>query len=255
MNAANHQWTHMTPSELDAAIEEVPLAIVPVGSLEWHGPHLACGTDWLRSEAICAGVAERLGGGVVLPPLYVTAPGFFGYRRSVFFTPALVKQVAAELYRELDKCGFKYAFIFLAHAGAMQDESFTEPAHGYMRQSDMRILIRAGARLRPECNLGQGHAQANETAETLVADQRAVHLDRFDPAATRIPKYDCDPDLYCQGLSEGHHETVRRFTAREHFPWQEDLAEVVTPEAAEALFDGVCGALAETVRAWVCEGR
>lgn len=251
MNPADHQWTHMTPSELDAAIEAMPLAIVPAGSIEWHGPHLACGTDWLRGEAICAGVAERLGGGVVLPPLYVTAPGFFGYRGSVFFTPKLVKQVAAELYRELDKCGFKRVFVLLAHAGAMQSESFIEPANDYMQQSDMRILIRAGAEVRPECNLGGGHAQANETAEALAADERTVHLDRFDPTATRIPKYDCDPALYCQGLSDGLHDAVRRFTAREHFTWQENLAEVVTPDAARTLFENVCDALADTLRAWI----
>ena len=243
----------MTPSELDAAIEETPLALVPVGSIEWHGPHLACGTDWLRGEAICAEVAERLGRGVVLPSLYVTAPGFFGYRGSVFFTPRLVKQVASELYRELEKCGFKYVFVLLAHAGAMQDESFLEPAEDYMRESDLRIMVRAGAGLRPEYNLGGGHAQANETAEALVADERAVHLDRYDPAATRIPKYDCDPALYCQGLSDGLHEAVRRFTAREHFDWQEDLADVVTPDAARALFDNVCRALAETVRSWMAD--
>jgi len=253
MSEPNYQWTLMTPTELDQAIERLPLALVPVGSLEWHGPHLACGTDWLRAEAVCAGIAERLSGGVLLPPLYVTAPGYFGYRGSMFFTPKLVKQVATELYRELDKCGFRYAFLFLAHAGGMQDECFKDTAEEYMRHSDLRIMAVEGAKFRPECDLGGGHAQANEAAETLVADKRAVHLERYDPQDTRIPKYDCDPELYCQGLSEGLHESVRRFTAREHFDWQADLAEVVTPEAANALFDSVCDAFAEAVRAWMAE--
>lgn len=247
----NHQWTLMTPTELDAAIEEMPLAIVPAGSLEWHGPHLACGTDWLRGESISARVADRLGGGVVLPPLYVTAPGFFGYRGSVFFTPELVKQVAAELFRELDKCGFKYVFVLLAHAGPMQNESFIEPAEEYMKHSDMRILVSGGAGNRAGESLGGGHAQANETADTLVAEPRAVHLDRFDASATLIPKYDCDPELYCRGLSEDSAERVRAFTAKEHFPWQEDLAEVVTPEAAKKLSDGACDLLAAAIKEWM----
>ena len=102
---------------------------------------------------------------------------------------ALVKQVAAELYRELNKCGFRYAFVFLAHAGEMQEECFHEPAEAFAQHSPMRILIRAGAQVRPECDLGGGHAQANETAEALAADARAVHLDRYDPQATRLPKY------------------------------------------------------------------
>ena len=250
MSESVHQWTRMTPSDLDAAIARMPLALVPAGSLEWHGEHLACGCDHLRGEAICAGVAERLGGGVVLPSLWVTAPGFCNWRGSLFFTPALVKRVAAELYAELDKCGFRYVLVLLAHAGAMQSESFREPADAHMRHSDMQILLRAGAPLSEEVDLGGGHAQANEAAELLAAEPDAVFLDRYDPANTRIAKYEgCEPAHYCSGLSEKLHEPVRAFMAREHFPWQQDLAEKVTPEAARRLFDHVCDRLASDLAA------
>ena len=245
-------WTLMTPDDLDAAIEHLPLALVPCGSLEWHGPHLGTGCDSLRGHAICTAVAERLDGGVVLPPMYITAPGFCNWRGSLFFTPGLVKQVAAEMYRELDKCGFRYVLMFLAHGGAMQDESFREPADEHMMHSDMRIMVKGAPRKMPDKRLGPGHAQADETAELLVAEPRAVHLDRYDPQKTLLPKYEgCDPALYYQGLSEEHHEAVRRFMGREHYEWQPDLAEVVTPEAAQELFDGVCNALAEELREWM----
>jgi len=245
-------WALMTPADLDAAIAHLPLALVPCGSLEWHGPHLATGCDALRGQAICTGVAERLGGGVVLPPLYTTAPGFCNWRGSISFTPALVKQLAAELYRELDKCGFRYAFMHLAHAGAMQEESFREPAAVYRAQSPMRIRVQAGPSRAVEPQLGPGHAGADEAAELLAAEPRAVHLDRHDPAQTLLPKYEgCDPALYCQGLSEQHHEAVRQFMALEHYRWQEDLAQVVTPEAAWELLDAVCDALAQELREWM----
>ncbi len=245
MADAVYHWAKMSPSDLDAAIARMPLALVPAGSLEWHGEHLACGCDHLRGEGLCAAVAERLGGGVVLPSLWVTAPGFCNWRGSLFFTPGLVKQVAAELYAELDKCGFRYALVLLAHAGAMQSESFGEPAEAHMERSDMRILIRAGVPLPDAVSLGGGHAQANEAAELLAVAPDAVFLDRYDPARTRIAKYEgCDPAHYCSGLSEGLHEPVRAFMAREHFPWQDDLADKVTPEAARRLFDHVCDQLA-----------
>ncbi|MFW6164163.1 MAG: creatininase family protein [Planctomycetota bacterium] len=245
MAGDTHHWTMMTPSDLDEAIARMPLALVPAGSLEWHGEHLATGCDTLRGEAICAGVADRLGGGVVLPALWVTAPGFCNWRGSLFFTPRLVKQVAAELYAELDKCGFRHVLVLLAHAGAMQSESFEEPADAYVQQSDMQILVRAGAQLREDVDLGGGHAQANEAAELLAACPEAVFLDRYDPAHTRIPKYGrCEPEHYCSGLSEELHEPVHAFMAREHFRWQQDLAEKVTPEAARRLFDHVCDRLA-----------
>jgi len=245
-------WTMMTPDDLDAAIAHLPLALIPCGSLEWHGPHLATGCDLLRGHAICSGVAERLDGGVVLPPLYTTAPGFCNWRGSISFTPALVKQMAAELYRELDKCGFRYVFVHLAHAGAMQDESFREPAVAYRAHSPMRIRVQAGPTQSVEPHLGPGHAGPDEAAELLAAVPRAVHLDRYDPGQTQLPKYPgCDPALYCQGLSEQHHQAVQQFMAREHYRWQEDLAEVVTPEAAGRLLNAVCDALAQELREWM----
>ena len=245
-----YHWTLMTPSDLDQAIARTPLALVPAGSLEWHGPHLACGCDYLRGEAICAEVAARLGGGVVLPPLWVAAPGFCNWRGSLFFTPRVVKQVAAELFAELEKCGFRTVLVLLAHAGAMQDESFREPAQAHMRHSPMQIIVRAGVPLPDAVDLGGGHAQANEAAELLAATPDAVFLDRFDPAHTRIPKYQgCDPRHYCSGLSAQHHDSVRAFMAREHFPWQADLADRVDAGAAQRLFDHVCDRLASDLAA------
>lgn len=38
------------------------LVVVPVGSLEQHGPHLPLDTDTVVAQAVAAGVAERLGG-------------------------------------------------------------------------------------------------------------------------------------------------------------------------------------------------
>jgi creatinine amidohydrolase len=239
----------MTPAELDAAVERLPLALVPCGSLEWHGPHLATGCDALRGERICEAVAERLDGGVVLPSLYTTAPGFCNWRGSISFTPALVKHIAAELYRELDKCGFRFVLMLLSHAGSMQEESFGEPAEEYMGQSDMKILVTMGPHGSPATSLGAGHAQADETAELLIAEPRAVHIDRYDPARTEIAKYEgCDPELYCRGLEERQHEAVRAFMGRKHYRWQPDLARRVTPEASKRLFDTLCDELTQKLR-------
>ena len=242
-------WEEMTPTELDYAIEGMSLAIVPCGSVEWHGEHLATGCDNLRARGICTEAAQILGGGVVLPPMWITAPGFMSYRGSVFFTPKLVKQVAAELYRELEKCGFTHILVYLGHGGAMQQECFSEPAIEYMKNSSIEIKVSSGAFGSGHPPLGNGHAQGGETAELLACRPDLVHLDRFDPLRTKIAKYQgCDPDLYCTGLSPEQHPAVRRFMAAEDFSWQQDLADKVDEKSASEFFDASCKALCEEAK-------
>ncbi|MFW5867088.1 MAG: creatininase family protein [Armatimonadota bacterium] len=246
------RWTMMTPDELDAAIERLPLAIVPAGSLEWHGPHMTTGSDYLRGDAICKAVAERLGGGVVLPATWLGAPGFCNWRGTISFTPALVRQVALELYRELEKCGFERIFVHLAHAGAMQREAWQGAADQHRDIGFAKVLVKHGPSGPFEHGLGGGHAGPDEAAELMAAEPDAVHLDRYDPEDTLLPKYEnCDPWLYARGLSEDAQAAVHAFMAREHYEWSPDLAETVTAEAARALMDEICDKLAEEVREWM----
>src|SRR5947207_13170031 len=63
------EYELMTPDEVIAAREKTPVAFVPVGPIEWHGPHLPLGTDGLHARGVAVRAA-RIVGGVVLPTLY-----------------------------------------------------------------------------------------------------------------------------------------------------------------------------------------
>ena len=50
------------------------VAYLPLGTLEWHGPHMPLGADGIQSKELFIRVAEKVGG-VVLPLLfYGTGP-------------------------------------------------------------------------------------------------------------------------------------------------------------------------------------
>lgn len=70
-----NKWEELTPSEFVAAVQERPVAFVPLGLLEWHGEHLPLGTDMLKIYGIVLEVARRTGG-VVLPPTFYGRPGY-----------------------------------------------------------------------------------------------------------------------------------------------------------------------------------
>jgi creatinine amidohydrolase len=63
----------LRPAEARSRRESFPVAYVPLGTLEWHGPHNPLGSDTLQAEGIAV-IAARLAGGLVLPPLYYGEP-------------------------------------------------------------------------------------------------------------------------------------------------------------------------------------
>jgi len=63
------RYEEMLPQDIVAERTQTPIAYLPIGTLEWHGEHLAVGNDALKAHALAIRVAER-GGGLVFPPLY-----------------------------------------------------------------------------------------------------------------------------------------------------------------------------------------
>jgi creatinine amidohydrolase len=59
---------NMTRPQVEERIRKYPVAILPVGSCEQHGPHLPLGTDTMIVEALAALVSD-LTGALAFPPL------------------------------------------------------------------------------------------------------------------------------------------------------------------------------------------
>lgn len=239
-------WENLTPSELDAAIAHRPLAYVPCGALEWHGNHIATGCDLFRASEICSRGAA-LTGGVVLPPLYTTAPGFCAYRGSICFSPRLVASLISELLRELDKVGFQAVVLLLGHAGTPQMIAIGDAADTYEEKHDLHTLTIAGAALMPdEEPIPGGHAGPAETAECMAARPGSVYLDRFDAEDTKIPRYEgLIPATYTEGLPEGMHENVRVHMERRVWQWHPHVARLPSEEIGNKLLNMMAESLAE----------
>ncbi len=68
MEAEVRYWM-CRPDQIVERRQACPVAYVPLGTLEWHGPHNPVGADTLQAEGLAVLCARR-GGGLVLPPLY-----------------------------------------------------------------------------------------------------------------------------------------------------------------------------------------
>lgn len=236
------------PSELNRAITHRPVAYIPAGSLEWHGEHLALGSDYLRGHEICLRAA-RLAGGIVLPPIYVAAAGFSAYHGSIVFSARLVTDFALELLRELEKIGFSLAVIVLGHGGLVQQEAFEKAADIYQQASQMQVLVVTPWSLVDITAEAGGHAGARETGQLLTAASEAVDLSRFDPTATRLPKYEgLDPEPYKEGTSAQGSDDIDDHMSATEWSWQENLPELVNSQSAEQWMSETAEAVAGRVK-------
>ena len=63
------RYAYLKPQQIADLREARPVAYLPIGTLEWHGPQNPVGLDTLKMEGICIACAEAHGG-VVFPPLW-----------------------------------------------------------------------------------------------------------------------------------------------------------------------------------------
>jgi creatinine amidohydrolase len=96
------------------------VALLPVGALEAHGPHLPLATDVIIALAMArAGAAslEARGVGVVLLPAlpFTAAPFGAGFSGTLSVTAATVTELIVDLARELTRHGFAALAIANAH--------------------------------------------------------------------------------------------------------------------------------------------
>ena len=73
---AEVRFDRMVPSQVVRRRERCNLAYLPVGSLEWHGPHMPFGTDYMTVDYLARRAARRFGG-VAFPPMYYADVRFF----------------------------------------------------------------------------------------------------------------------------------------------------------------------------------
>ncbi|MCL2461534.1 MAG: creatininase family protein [Defluviitaleaceae bacterium] len=63
-------YEELTPGEFLDRLNGLPVAYLPLGTLEWHGVHLPLGADGLQSQGFFKKVAAKRGG-IVLPALFL----------------------------------------------------------------------------------------------------------------------------------------------------------------------------------------
>lgn len=114
---ATTRFIELSQPEIKAALERNPLVLVPLGSVEQHGPHLPTGTDYYASQGIAEAVAERLDG-LVLPfsPIGVT-PMHMPYAGTLSVSADLFQRLLVEVVGSAASHGARNVALINWHEG------------------------------------------------------------------------------------------------------------------------------------------
>ena len=177
-------WEYLSMPEFEAAREQNRTVILPVGSIEEHGPHLPLGTDILHALEVARRVAA-------FRPVIVAAPIFYGLCRSTREHPgtislsgdtlrALIRDLGREFYRQ----GLRRLIILSGHAGGTHMAALVEAGEALLEEfADLRLavvnmleLLREELAARPDLVNARGDAHAGEveTAVMLAAYPQLV---------------------------------------------------------------------------------
>lgn len=126
------EYVHSRPDQLENAIGEFPLALIPHGALEWHGLHMPLGFDGLKAEALLRKAGEALGKGVIFPTRYWGSFDNMKFPYTFHFSKYSAKRVAKQLY----KMGFRIIIMLTGHYPASQIKKMKGAAKCLMKKHD-----------------------------------------------------------------------------------------------------------------------
>ncbi len=166
------RYTELRPDALAAILAETPVAYVPWGALEWHGPHLPFGVDGMTAEAVCERAAARTGG-VVLPVTWwpITA---LPHQFSISIPTDVLQSLWDALFGELARVGFRVVVLLSGHYAQGHELVLMDAAEHAMQQHAIRVLAVPPLALVDEQMLD--HAAQWETAQMLALRPRLVDL-------------------------------------------------------------------------------
>jgi creatinine amidohydrolase len=200
-----NRYEYMRPKEIIAAREKAPIAYLPIGPLEWHGPHLPYGQDMIHAYTVAHALAKEFGG-LVLPPLpfgsesvleadRVRDRGFRGDEKiwgmdfpglplpSLYVADNAMGVVIHELVRGLKAQKFRVIALVNGHGGKYHVETLKRIAAEESEPGAFAVIFAFAFDVSPGKG---GHAERYETGFSEAYYPNTVNLKALPPSPEPI---------------------------------------------------------------------
>jgi creatinine amidohydrolase len=241
-------WKELTAEELRAKAAIDAVVVLPIASMEQHGPHLPVGVDTILCEGVCKAAAERVQDApiVVAPTLWCgMAEHHMAFGGTFTFDIPTYRAVLLALLTSLKRHGFRRVAIVNGHGGNIA--ALTAFLPDFARETGLNIVATtyfelAQAAMQPfmQDQTSVLHACEVETSLMMVLAPETVRHERLPEAFGMI---DVDPRAL-----------MRPLTAR-YRPFKDMTATGVigdarraSPEKGHAFLDACAETLAALLR-------
>lgn len=190
-------YEELFPEDFDKRLKEHPIGYLPLGTLEWHGPHNALGADLLQAKGLFELAAKQCGG-IVFPPLFIGPDSIVGDGTSYplmgmdkaketqpnrqlggscyYVSKGLFILVVESILKMAKRAGFR---CIVADGHGPSRKVWAEMADTWEKQFDL-ILVSPLRDFPPGTWLTQAdHAGKNETSLMLALRPDLVDLERL----------------------------------------------------------------------------
>ena len=177
----------MTADEICAL--DPDLAIIPVGSIEQHGPHLPIMTDWAIATEVSRRVAEKMNA-FLIPALPIsTCREHMGKKGSVWMESTTFYKMMYDIVMSLKEQGFKRVALLITHGGVYIARPLVRDLNAKFNPDLQVAFVTPDTIDFERVTETKGmHADENETSQMLVIAPETVHMDRavdFEPTVSR----------------------------------------------------------------------
>jgi len=148
---------------------KIDTAILPIGAIEQHGPHLPLGTDWMFADEAAKRVAEKLGNCYLLPAIpYGNSQEHLDFPGTVTLKPSTLAQMVRDIVLSLYLNGIKKMIIIQGHGGNWIVKPTLRELN--LEYPDLKI-VHGGPMAEKPLDI---HAGDKETAFVLYIDEELV---------------------------------------------------------------------------------
>jgi creatinine amidohydrolase/Fe(II)-dependent formamide hydrolase-like protein len=185
-------WGELTWPEIEERLRRVDVALLPVGSVEQHGPHLPLDTDAFDADYLAKRVADACSD----PKPFVFPPVYYGvsyqhaeFKGTIGISNDTLSSIVYDIGIAAAQNGIKKLVIINGHGG--NDPSLNHAAQMINRDAKIFVAVDTGETSdidieRIAATPNDVHAGEIETSTSLAV---RPHLVRMEKATKFVPKF------------------------------------------------------------------